>query len=172
MLHFVPRDVNNTLSRQIQGGAYWIPLDNDASLETYARFLHSFLHAVLTSLHGHHSKWKFPLTFDDIVRGDLLLKLLDDLDEDKMTTAAVDGLHTFLKPFLYPRNLDNDTGDSNKWDDVFECVIAIYALQDNSSFKVAKDVTQIFAIMHYHVRGAILYQGHRNLAQFSNNLYK
>ena len=37
--------------------------------------------------------------------------------------------------------------------------MAIYTLREDGNFRQAKEVTQMFATFHYHIRGAILYEG-------------
>jgi len=50
-------------------------------------------------------------------------------------------------------------GDYTRWDDPFEGLFALSALQEDGTFKSAQLATQAFAQMKYHIWGAILYQG-------------
>lgn len=80
--------------------------------------------------------------------------------------------HTFIRPFLYPRDLSGDHINFTKWDDVMECALALYALKEDGNFARPIDITQVFAKIHYHIRGATLYEGLLRKADFNNNPYE
>jgi len=73
-------------------------------------------------------------------------------------TPVVQALHEFVKNILYPR-LHSTKIPYSKWNNPLECFLAIYCLRDDGTFKPATDVTPIFAMLHYHIRGSILYEG-------------
>ena len=60
----------------------------------------------------------------------------------------------------------------SKWDDVLECLIAVYCLREDGNFKAPQDVTQIFAQLHYHIRGATLYEAMLHLEDHDYDPYK
>lgn len=111
--------------------------------------------------------YKFPLTDGDKIRA---RKLKTALKEKK---DAMDALHDFVKPFFYRRdNITDNMEDYSKWDDVIECFMAVYSLQDDGNFQEVHSVTGMFATIHYHIRAAILYEANRKKHEFGNNIYK
>lgn len=101
---------------------------------------------------------------------DLGLDLLAILKEG--SDLAVLALHEFVKPFLLSVAYDGDIEDYSKWSDPIECLLALHFLQQDGNFRQPKDVTQTFAHLSYHIRGAMLYEAHLIKATFNNDLAK
>ncbi|KDR66654.1 hypothetical protein GALMADRAFT_147700 [Galerina marginata CBS 339.88] len=93
-----------------------------------------------------------------------------DIDEDG---GAVDAFHRFIKPFLYPRKQE-PSHTYDKWNHPIECLLAIRNLRPDGTFQEASDTTQIFAILHYHIRATSFYEGISNAkrGRFNGDLYK
>lgn len=95
----------------------------------------------------------------------------DGDDDDILDSDLICSFHAFICPFLYPRA--QSTGHKpSKWNNPIERFMAVYSLQADRTFRKAQDVTQLFAILTYHIRGAILYQGFLNCDNFDGNLYR
>ena len=110
---------------------------------------------MLVTLEGHDSGYKFPLTEEDQMRA---AKLKKGLQGDP-SVDLTGNFHGFIQPLLYVKTIGRSKGDYTRWDDPFEGLFALSALQEDGTFKSAELVTQAFAQMKYHIRGAILYQG-------------
>jgi hypothetical protein len=129
-------------------------LDED-SLVKYSCLLHQWTHAILLSIPGHESGYKFPLTEDDFARATTLMDAL----QQSPTSLHIEEFHNFIKPFMYPKVDGRSDGPYTKWDDVFECLYALSALREDGNFQPATQVTPMFAKMKYFIRSAILYEG-------------
>ena len=123
--------------------------------------------AVLLTLSGHPSEYRFPI--DDKIREDGM-HLLECLNSDSMDDAeAKDALHAFVFPFLTARVV---TGEYSKWNEVLECYLAIAALMDDGNFLDAPQLTQTFAMFKYLCRGTMLYEAFLRASDFEDNIYK
>lgn len=95
-----------------------------------------------------------------------------DIDENG---GCVDLFHKFIKLFLYPRG-DGSVNNSefDKWSHPIECLLALYHLKYDGTFKDANHTTGTFARVHYHIRGATLYEGLRKIktGEFNGNAYE
>jgi len=143
--------------RLMQYDDYWTPLPDGQSISEYARLLHHWTHAILVTIEGHRSGYKFPLTPDDYERA---AKLKSGLKGDS-NVVLIDTFHDFIKLFLYPKKVGRPKSDYSKWDDPFECLYALSALREDGNFQPASTVTRTFAQMEYHFHGAILYEAFR-----------
>lgn len=143
--------------------SYWQPHLSDETIDSYAALLHHFSIGVLRSHKGHQSGYKFPLTDADKQNANHLWSLLEH-ENDVKYPEAIDAFHNFFKPFLYPRNLQS----GSKWEEVIECMLAVYCLEGKGIFKKASNITPIFAKLHYHIRGAIFYEGYKNRHNFES----
>jgi hypothetical protein len=70
--------------------------------------------------------------------------------------AAILAFHDLFKPFLLATT--ETTDEDSKWKNVLECLLAVYALRKDSTFRPPSLVSQTFATLHYHIRGAIVYE--------------
>ena len=78
----------------------------------------------------------------------------------KHEDAALRAFHDFFKHFLLITT-DSTNDEDIKWSNVLECLMAIYALQEDGNFRQPSGVSQMFATLHYHIRGAIVYEAMR-----------
>ncbi|KAF8953855.1 hypothetical protein BDZ97DRAFT_1767074 [Flammula alnicola] len=155
--------------RPTQHGEWWQTLSDNVTLAKYAKLLHRWTHAVIVSMNSHPSAYQFPLT--DEIRDHA--KTLTDILKSTSLEGGIDAFHDFIKPIFYPKDRSEDDDDEySKWDETFECLIAIDALREDGNFKAAHEITVIFAQFFYHLRGIVLYQGLRNKFNFGNNAYK
>lgn len=143
----------NIINRTTQNGEHWIPLTED-KLTNYSILLHQWTHAILLTIPGHDSGYKFPLTGDDLDRAS---KLKDALQQSPKS-LHLELFHDFIMPFMYPKVEGRSLGLYTKWDDVSECLFALSSLSEDGNFKAAGLVTQMFAKMKYFIRSTILYQ--------------
>jgi hypothetical protein len=152
-----------------QKGHPWRPHSNDQTLRSYSHLLFTLAYAILLTLQGHHSGYKFPLTNIEEQAGLQLLSILSGGLGDPIVA-----FHNFIFPFLAGRDDAHLLNHPNysKWDEIIECFLAILSLKPDGNFKKAKDVTQVFAKLEYACRGAILYEALRNRMDFENNPYK
>jgi len=58
------------------------------------------------------------------------------------------------------------------WNEPLEGFMALHNLQEDGNFKPANMVTQLFAQLHYHIRGTMVYEGDWTVKDFDNNIYK
>jgi hypothetical protein len=144
------------LFRTTQNGEHWIPLADD-SLVKYSCLLHQWTHAILITIDGHESGYKFPLTEDDLGRASMLKNALQQCPKE----SHIEIFHNFIMPFMYPKVEGRRVGSYTKWDDVFECLFSLSALREDGNFQPASLVTQMFAKMKYFIRSAILYEALR-----------
>lgn len=70
--------------------------------------------------------------------------------------ATILAFHDLFKPFLLATT--ETTDEDSKWNNVLECLMAVYALRKDSTFRPPSLVSQTFAALHYHIRGAIVYE--------------
>lgn len=143
--------------RTTQNGEHWVPL-GDETLVKYSCLLHQWTHAILVTIDGHDSGYKFPLTKDDLGRAQ---KLKDALQQSPKS-LHIEDFHDFIKPFMYPKTEGRSLGHYTKWDDVFECLFALSALREDGNFQPAGLITQMFAKMKYFIRSTILYEAMRH----------
>ena len=139
--------------RITQNGDHWIPL-SDQTIETYARLFHQWTYAVLVTIEGHESGYKFPLTVEDKQHASELKAALIS-EPDKL---HIDLFHIFIKPLVYPKDHGLVPGSYSKFNEPFECFYALSCLRDDGNFQPAELVTQKFAKMKYFIRGTVLYQ--------------
>jgi len=141
------------------------PLD-DPSLKHYGLLLVKFTLAVLRSLDDKEMVKRFSLSTEDIDRGREFLSVLIKNE------GNIDYFHKFMKPFLYPREIE-DTGKAvSKWSNPLECLIAVYELEEDGIFKQPEDVTQIYAQLSYHIRCVTLYEANRKVNGYGNNVLR
>jgi hypothetical protein len=153
----------------MQTGDYWQTLSNDQTLSDYSKLLHHWTHAVLASLEPDHpSDYQFPVTEQDRTNAAALKDLLKSGSEE----GGIQVFHNFIKPILYAKARPDNDDDYSKWNEVFECQLALGALRNDGNFKHAHAVTGTFATIFYHIRGCILYEGIMNKANFGGNAYK
>jgi hypothetical protein len=102
------------------------------------------------------SDYRFPLTTANILAAKNLMAILNGGRGD-----VIHALHVFTAPFLSGQDFsaNYDYSEYSKWNDVIECFLAVYALNEDGNFKSPKDVTGVFAKIEYLCRGATLYDG-------------
>jgi len=94
-------------------------------------------------------------------------------DDESYDSDLVQVFHDFIRSALYLRaRPDKMLHAPSKWDDPIERFIAVYSLQPDGNFRQAQQVTGVFAMFHYHIRGAIFYEGYSKIDNFGGNLYK
>ena len=132
-------------------------------MHTYGLVFQKLTSAVLLSCEGHTSGYALPLSDDDKMRTSelkvILKKRLEDTRSNEappVETDELDTFHRFIKPFLYPFS----GGSGSRWDDPMECFFALYALQEDGTFRSGDGMTQLFAHLSYLIRSAILYEAH------------
>ena len=81
-------------------------------------------------------------------------------ERSKYEDSALRAFHDFFKHFLLVTT-DLPTDEDIKWTNVLECLMAIYALQEDGNFRQPSSVSQMFATLHYHIRGAIVHEATR-----------
>lgn len=173
-----------------KSGLNWQPLEHKESLQSYGRLLHQWTHAIFVSMSKvdvesedgddyKRSSYQLPFTEADCERAHALQAAvensaanLEDESQPDKEIAAVTAFYKFIKPFLYPKDRSVSERPFSKWDDVFECLIALSALQLGGTFRAAKDATQIFAKLIYHIWSTIIYEAYENQREFGQNIYK
>lgn len=135
---------------------------DDTRLRTYCCPLQSFAQAVLKTIDGHDSGYQFPLSPEQIDAGNNLLKCLHTNSQENILV-----FHKFAYPLL-AANAVQDT--SNKWNSPMECFLAIYNLKEDGNFQEASNVTQLFAKLEYHCRGATLFESHQKKSKFGHDI--
>jgi hypothetical protein len=141
-------------------------LSDEGSYYAYGHSLHQLALCILSSLDGHD--YQFPIGDADRERG---LALTEGLRAEP-TQTHVELLHSFILPILYGRDLLTIEDDHSKWIEPLEGFMALHNLQEDGNFKPPNMVTQLFAQLHYHIRGTMLYEAHRTVKDFGNNIYK
>jgi hypothetical protein len=124
--------------------------------------------SILFTVDNSEFPYQFPLTEDDRLRGKELiqkLKVATNLD-------LVNDFHSFILLILYARKHSINNEEYSKWNKPMECFMALHNLQEDSNFKPPHLVTQFFAHLYYHIRGAMLYEDHKTIGDFDHNLYK
>lgn len=119
------------------------------------------------TLHKDYEGYTFPMTPEHMELGLDLLAILEEGSE-----LAVLALHEFVKPFLLAVPFTGDMEEYSKWSDPMECLLAVHFVQQDGNFRQPKDVTQTFAHLSYHIRGAMLYEAYQLKGQFNNDLAK
>jgi hypothetical protein len=153
-----------------QKGLYWRVLADDHKLREYGQPLQCLAHAILLTLGDNPpTNYKFPLSKASIHSARILLKALDDEENDPLQA-----FHSFVAPFFSGQDFvaHEDNSVYNKWNDVMECFLAVYCLNEDGTFKQAQDVTQIFAKLEYICRGVTLTQGLDEKVHFQNDPYR
>lgn len=152
--------------RTKQAGEVWQTLQKEESINEYGRLLHKWTHALMMSIEGATTDYHFPLTDTDITR----LALLKNALKQKKADKALEALHDVFKHIFYPRSLPHPMPDFSKFNNPIECLMALSNIRDDGNFKQATDVTQMFAQIHYHMRGSMLFEGTRHAGEFDNDL--
>ena len=141
---------------------------SDEGYYIYQHSLHQLSLAILLTIQTPDPSYEFLLAEGDRTRGlDLIAKLKSD-----PTKVHVSAFHAFLLPILYARDMQNDGKDYSKWNEPLEGFMALHNLQDDGNFKPPHLVPQLFAQLHYHIRGAMLYEGIRRIDDFGKNVYR
>lgn len=122
----------------------------------------------MLSMESPDTHYRFPLSDDDTAR---LVHLKTCLQQQKKTDA-INALHDVFKHIFYPRPFTGPIEDYSKFSNPIECLMAVYNLKDDGNFRQASEVTQMFAQIHYHIRGSILYEAMRHKADFDHDLVK
>lgn len=165
-LRFLHLTIPKTLHFDIRDKPLWRPFSDKKTIYKYVTLLHQFARAIaITADHDHPSGYSFPLEPSDLVNlGILRKKLIANTPKD-----AMDELHNFIKPLLYPR----ESADSrSQWDCSVECFIALFALRTDGTFKEAKNATKPFPVFHYFIRCAIFFEAKRTVSVFDGDLLK
>jgi hypothetical protein len=147
---------------------YYRELSEEGSYFIYTHSLHQLSLAILLTLDEHEASYTFPITESDKTRG---LELINKLELNP-TTNHVAAFHSFILPILYGRDLLASDNDYSKWNEPLEGFMALHNLQEDGNFKPPHTTTQLFAQLHYHIRGAMLYEAVRTVEDFGKNLYK
>ena len=94
-------------------------------------------------------------------------------DDKSYNSDLVQVFYDFIQSTLYPRTRpDKMLRAPSKCDDSIKQFIAVYSLQPDGNFRQAVQVTRVFTMFHYHIRGAIFYEGYSKIDDFGGNLYK
>ena len=112
--------------------------------------------------------YQLPITEEDRGRGMALIERL----RAEPSKSHEPLFHSFILPILYGRDLQASDKDYTKWNDPLEGYMALHNLQEDGNFKPVYMVTQLFAQLHYHIRGAMVYEADRTVKDFGNNIYK
>jgi hypothetical protein len=149
---------------------------SDKTLYTYGILLRKFTYGVFSSCKKHSSGYSLPLSEDDKIRAAKLqavLKSQSENDEDDdgdgvriCGSEVVDEFHRFIKPFLYPFA----GASGSRWDDPLECFIALYALNEDGTFRSADGMTPPFAHFQYHMRCAMYYEAQLRVRESGGEL--
>jgi hypothetical protein len=142
-------------------GDLWTFIADDSLVGTYSLLLRKITGTILSFCEEHPSGYSLPLSDDDRARAAGLLAVLKkriegtDLTDGALPveTEELDAFHRFIKPFVYPFS----GGSGSRWDDPMECFFALYALQEDGTFK-SGDMSQVFAHLLYLIRSTILYE--------------
>lgn len=156
------------MSRNPRESDYYRPLQDETSYQVYRHSLHQFALAILLTLEGNPSSYEFTLTDGDRMRASDLVEELKSNREPR----DIGIFHSFIMPFLYGRDPQASDEDYSKWNEPVEGFMALHNLQEDGNFKPPNQVTQLFAQLHYHIRGAMLYEGIRTADDFGSNVYK
>lgn len=124
--------------------------------------------SILFTIDNSDFPYQYPLSQGDRERGLALIRKLKVVPDKE----HVQDFHSFILPILYARKPPIGAVEYSKWNEPMECFLAHHNLQEDGNFKPPHQVTQLFAQLHYHIRGAMLYEGHRTIGDFDDNLYK
>jgi hypothetical protein len=81
-------------------------------------------------------------------------------------------LSLFSFHFCVPEITWDSNKDYSKWNEPLEGFMALHNLQEDGNFKPLSMVTQLFAHLYYHIRGAMLYEGITTFGDFEKNVCK
>lgn len=150
---------------------------------TYGILLRKLTYGVFSSCKEHSSGYALPLSEEDKIRAVKLQAALkhhlensedaEDLNDDEgearvleSELEVVDAFHRFIKPFLYPFA----GGSGSRWDDPLECFIALYALDEDGTFRSADGMSQPFAHLQYLIRCGIFYEARLRVRESGGEL--
>jgi hypothetical protein len=162
------RPLNISIPRNPRQTEYYRELADESSYYVYAHSLHQLTLAILLTIDSTTFEYEFPITEADRARGRTLIQRL----KGNPNTSDVSAFHSFILPILYARDLEASENDYSKWNEPVEGFMALHNLQEDGNFKPPPLVTQLFAQLHYHIRGIMLYEGDRTVKDFGNNIYK
>ena len=155
------------VSRSTQNRNYWTAHASPDILQAYGRLLHSFVHALLSTLQSGYEGYCFPMTAKQMELGRHLLAALD-----QNAPVNLDDLHAFASPIFFVRDYTSQNTDYTKWNELIECLLAVHALSSDGNFAEPKAVTQPFAMAEYHCRGFVLYEAYSHIHEYGNDLYQ
>jgi len=150
------------IPRRESKGDLWTFVADDSLVGTYGLLLRKITGTILSFCDEHPSGYSLPLSDGDRTRAAALLAVLKKRIEGtnlndgvpQVETEELDAFHRFIKPFLYPFS----GGSGSRWDDPMECFFALYALQEDGTFRAGDGMTQVFAHLLYLIRSTILYE--------------
>jgi hypothetical protein len=152
--------------RVSQNAKHWQPHSSDHTLRAYSGLLHKLVRAVLLTVEGHPSGYRFPLTDESKTAAHEFLICVDGgLDEQ----TCINALHKLVYPFFSARE---ESGEYSKWDEVLECFLAILFLKQDGNFEDPCNVTQGFAICKYLCRSSTLFEALAQAEARSANAHK
>ncbi|KAF9470424.1 hypothetical protein BDN70DRAFT_821396, partial [Pholiota conissans] len=155
--------------RVVAGGEYWRAHDREDTLINYGTLLHKWTHAMMVSVESPVAGFDLPFSEDDHTR---LNSLKAELKAGHKK-EAVEALHILFKHIWYPRLHSSDQFDNvSKWNNIYECLIALDCLREDATFDQPAIITQRFAKIEYHIRGCILYEAFKKSDLFDNNMEK
>ncbi|KIJ31230.1 hypothetical protein M422DRAFT_267180 [Sphaerobolus stellatus SS14] len=137
---------------------HYIPLDNNDSLNTYAGTLYHFLLTIVRSLDNAERIKRLSLTSDDLDNARTLLHALTHSEEPN-----IELIQKLFLPLCYHRKAPS------KWNNPMECLMALYALQDQGRFIDPSIATQLFARMKYHIRGCLFHEGLKRMGNYDDS---
>jgi len=142
-------------------------------------------YGVFSSCKKHSSGYALPLSEEDKIRAVKLqaalkhhledtedAEYLNDDDEGEACVLGssglevIDAFHRFIKPFLYPFA----GGSGSRWDGPLECFIALYALDEDGTFRSADSMSQPFTHLQYLIRCAIFHEAHLRIRESGGEL--
>jgi hypothetical protein len=138
-----------SINRITSNAKHWQPIPKE-NVQKYSSLLHAIAQAILLTLDPHPSGYTFPINSTSKAAGKQLLAELEKPNSDEQTLEV---FHQFIYPFLAAREI---AGEYNKWDEVVECFLAIYCLEQDGNFRSARNTTQLLAILKYLCRGSTL----------------
>ncbi|PPR07569.1 hypothetical protein CVT24_008784 [Panaeolus cyanescens] len=142
----------------------WSLLLNDSTLNHYGNLLRHFILTILLCANNEPPAYTLPLTQQQRSTAETLRKSLATCPEP--STEALTLIHELAKMMFYPLPPPVPGVAHSKWDQVLERLVALAALKEDGSFKAAHEVTQMFAILQYLIRGTVFYEA---LNQYRSN---
>ncbi|KAF4617471.1 hypothetical protein D9613_006448 [Agrocybe pediades] len=133
----------------------------DKSEDAYGLVVRKWTIACLRSLHPKQDDYSIPLNDTDKQYAQSLVDALQTND----IAAAIPAFHNFIKNLFYPR-----TPTSNKWNDPFECLFAVYSLKEGGTFASAQASTHPLAALKYFIRGIMIHEAFNNIDSFDGNI--